>query len=299
MILSSNASFNINTLRFLCWVPKQRPLVVSWYHALNCEIESISNILAFGQNASSLCVSEEGEFQPSQRHTLHCAVSVGLLILSAIKMYPACIALHDTALKEAIPWALSVWLFFFFNEISHFYSFILYITIFFPAFLCACMHMTSIRWIKSNALIPSQTRPLHHERSEIPGVRKHVPLHVIQGDGKPRNNRICSTKLLFTQSPKSISCETIWIQQKKKKKNSFCPFFSIENNAVASNQIILKKKKLWLIHVAKDLTFCGQVSIKLHHVTENMIWDVVLLCPWCHIYCTICSRWDVYPQDYM
>lgn len=145
---------------------------------------------------------------------------------------------------------------FFFNEISHFYSFILYITIFFPAFLCACMHMTSIRWIKSNALIPSQTRPLHHERSEIPGVRKHVPLHVIQGDGKPRNNRICSTKLLFTQSPKSISCETIWIQQKK--KNSFCPFFSIENNAVASNQIILKKINYGSFMLQKLLPFVAR-----------------------------------------
>lgn len=35
-------------------------------------------------------------------------------------------------------------------------------------FVCACVHMTSIWWIKSNALIPSQTGPPLHVRSEMP-----------------------------------------------------------------------------------------------------------------------------------
>lgn len=82
--------------------------------------------------------------------------------------------------------------------------------------------------------------------------------------------------------------------KKKNKLIAFVLFFSIGNNAVASKQIIFQKMKLWLIHVAKALSFCGQDPIKLHHVTENMtcdIWHVLLvLCPWCHVYCTICSR---------
>lgn len=62
---------------------------------------------------------------------------------------------------------------------------------------------------------------------------------------------------------------------------NFFLFFTIGNNAVASKHITFPKKKLWLIHVAKALTFCGQVTLKLHHVTENITCDVVLLvhCP--------------------
>lgn len=45
----------------------------------------------------------------------------------------------------------------------------------FCVFVCACMRMTSIWWIKSNALILSQTRPLLHVRCEMPLCGKPHP----------------------------------------------------------------------------------------------------------------------------
>lgn len=47
--------------------------------------------------------------------------------------------------------------------------------LFLSVFVCACVHMTSIWWIKSNALILSQTRPLLHERSDVPPCEKPHP----------------------------------------------------------------------------------------------------------------------------
>lgn len=149
-----------------------------------------------------LSVSEKEEFQPSQRHTIRCGTVV--VIFSGMTQH----------LEQPFP-ELCMWDFFFFFKWNLpfllFYSH-QFLGRVFPTYLCACVHMTSIRWIKSNALIPSQTRPLHHKRSEIPGVRKRIPLRVIQGDGKPRNSRIHFPKLLFAQSPKNISCERMnWL----------------------------------------------------------------------------------------
>lgn len=94
----------------------------------------------------------------------------------------------------------------------------------FPSvFLCACVHMTSIWWIKSNALILSQTRPLLHVRSEMPYVRNCIPSHVYQGDGKQCSNRVLCADLRLPQNQQAVilplhsSCVTIKIQHNRTK----------------------------------------------------------------------------------
>lgn len=76
---------------------------------------------------------------------------------------------------------------------------------FLSVFVCACMHMTSIWWIKSNALILSQTRPLLHVRSEIPCVRNCIPPHVIQGDRKQCNNRVLTADPCLPQNQQAVA----------------------------------------------------------------------------------------------
>lgn len=99
--------------------------------------------------------------------------------------------------------------------------------------------MTFSQWIKSNALIPSQTRPLHHECSEIPGVRKHVPLLVIQGYRK-----IYETTGFFPLSyflpnhQKASHVKEYEFSKKTQQINSFCCFFQLESMHVASKQIV-------------------------------------------------------------
>lgn len=125
-----------------------------------------------------------------------------------------CMTLHHmcTLLKSAgvtiraARWALHVGMHFFFQILPTFYSsappsppFL-----FLSVFVCACVHLTSIWWIKSNALILSQTRPLLHVRSEMPCVRNCIHPHVIQGDGKQWNNRVLSADPRLPQNQQAV-----------------------------------------------------------------------------------------------
>lgn len=74
---------------------------------------------------------------------------------------------------QAAHWALHVRMQFFFFFLVQILPLLLSACpsppfLFVTVFVCACVHMISIWWIKSNALILSQTRPLLHERSEMP-----------------------------------------------------------------------------------------------------------------------------------
>lgn len=76
---------------------------------------------------------------------------------------------------------------------------------FLTVFARACMQMTSIWWIKSNALIPWQTRPMLHVRNEMPCVRNGISACVTdKNDRQQCSNRVLSADPRLP--PKPTSC---------------------------------------------------------------------------------------------
>lgn len=116
-------------------------------------------------------------------------------------------------------------------SVGFFSSFSPSLFLFLSVFVRTSMHMTSICWIKSSALILSLTRPLLRVHSE----RNCVPLHVSQDDRKQWNNRIHSADPRTPQNQQAVflplcsSHVAIKIQQKTTKLFLFV--FQRGNNA--------------------------------------------------------------------
>lgn len=80
----------------------------------------------------------------------------------------------------------------------------------FSVFLCACMYMTSIWWIKSNALILSQSRPLPHVRIKI---RETPSLCVsFRVSGNKTTTGFLSAGLHLPPKTTGLPCFPMWLE---------------------------------------------------------------------------------------
>lgn len=80
----------------------------------------------------------------------------------------------------------------------------------FSVFLCACMYMTSIWWIKSNALILSQSRPLPHVRIKI---RETPSLCVsFRVSGNKTTTGFLSVGLHLPPKTTGLPCFPMWLE---------------------------------------------------------------------------------------